>query len=71
MEGELNFGTDSKFMISLAITLTANDTDVVVAESPHGTLSGTAPNLTYSPDAGYTGPDNFTLKTNKRSTISF
>jgi hypothetical protein len=34
-----------------------------VATNPsHGTLSGTAPNLTYTPAAGYTGPDSFQFK---------
>ncbi|MBL9146158.1 MAG: Ig-like domain repeat protein [Verrucomicrobiaceae bacterium] len=28
----------------------------------HGTLTGTAPNLIYTPDAGYTGPDFFTFQ---------
>jgi hypothetical protein len=27
----------------------------------HGALSGTAPNLTYTPTAGYSGPDSFTF----------
>ena len=27
----------------------------------HGTLSGTAPNLTYTPAADYNGPDSFTF----------
>ncbi len=50
-----------------AITLTGSDPDgdpltYGVASSPaHGTLSGTAPNLTYTPDAGYAGPDSFTF----------
>ena len=30
----------------------------------HGSLSGTAPTLTYTPDPGYTGSDNFTFKVN-------
>ena len=30
----------------------------------HGTLTGTAPNLTYTPNNGYTGPDSFTFTTN-------
>ena len=30
----------------------------------HGTLSGTAPNLVYTPAAGYTGFDSFTFKAN-------
>ena len=28
----------------------------------HGTLTGTAPNLTYTPNSGYTGPDLFTFQ---------
>lgn|GEM_PF-3329160 len=52
-----------------AITLAATDPDLPVlsltysvATNPsHGTLSGTAPNLTYTPTANYTGPDSFTF----------
>ncbi len=29
----------------------------------HGTLTGTAPNLIYTPNSGYTGPDFFTFQT--------
>src|SRR5207244_1101131 len=53
-----------------AISLTATDVDgdtlsyAVVAAPTHGTLSGTAPNLTYTPAAGYFGPDSFTFKAN-------
>ena len=36
----------------------------VIASGPsHGTLSGTAPNLTYTPAQDYNGPDSFTFKT--------
>src|SRR5205807_2286641 len=48
-----------------AITLTATDVDgdtltyAVVTAPTHGTLSGVAPNLTYTPAAGYNGPDSF------------
>lgn len=51
-----------------AITLAATDADgdpltYAVASSPaHGALSGTAPNLTYTPAADYYGPDSFTFK---------
>ena len=34
----------------------------IVAGPAHGTLSGTAPNVTYTPNAGYSGPDSFTFK---------
>ncbi|HOI96063.1 MAG TPA: Ig-like domain-containing protein, partial [Syntrophobacter fumaroxidans] len=52
------------------ITLTGTDADgdtlsFTVTSSPaHGTLSGTAPNLTYTPAAGYHGPDAFEFKVN-------
>ena len=52
------------------ITLTASDADgdtlvlSVVAAPAHGTLSGTAPNLTYTPASNYNGPDSFTFKAN-------
>ena len=53
-----------------AITLTGSDpnsTSLVytIASNPaHGTLSGTAPSLFYTPAAGYTGPDSFTFMAN-------
>ena len=34
-------------------------TYTVTAGPAHGTLSGTAPNLTYTPDSGYFGSDSF------------
>jgi hypothetical protein len=52
------------------VTLTASDQDgnaltySVVTGPQHGTLSGTAPNLTYTPAAGYSGPDSLTFKAN-------
>jgi hypothetical protein len=53
-----------------AITLTGSDADedhldfVIVAGPAHGSLSGTAPAVTYTPAAGYTGTDAFTFKVN-------
>src|SRR5205823_15135962 len=53
-----------------SITLTASDgnndplTYTIVTSPAHGTLSGTAPNLTFRPTTGYTGPDSFTFKAN-------
>ncbi len=52
------------------ITLTGSDpeaqpiTYAVTSNPAHGTLSGTAPNLTYTPAAGYLGNDSFTFTTN-------
>jgi hypothetical protein len=54
----------------VAITLAGADADndpltfAVTAGPAHGTLSGTAPNVTYTPAAGYFGPDSFTFTTN-------
>lgn len=58
--------------IAKAITLTGSDpnapplslTYTVTANPAHGTLSGTVPNLTYTPNAGYFGPDAFQFKVN-------
>ena len=53
-----------------AITLTGSDpegnalTFIVVTNPTHGALSGTAPNLTYTPASNYNGTDSFTFKTN-------
>jgi len=53
-----------------SITLTASDADnnpltySVVSNPAHGALSGTAPNLTYTPNAGFSGEDSFTFKAN-------
>ncbi|MBI4319194.1 MAG: tandem-95 repeat protein [Chloroflexi bacterium] len=53
-----------------AITLTASDVDgdgltySIVSGPAHGALSGTAPNLTYTPSADYNGGDSFTFKVN-------
>ena len=55
---------------AVAITLTGSDADgdplaySVVASPAHGTLSGSAPNLTYTPASGYSGSDSFTFKVN-------
>lgn len=55
-----------------AVTLTGSDpnspprllTYTVTTNPAHGTLSGTAPNLTYTPNAGYSGPDSFQFRVN-------
>ncbi len=54
----------------LQITLTGSDVDddpfsfVQISDPVHGVLTGTAPNLTYTPDENYFGPDSFTFRTN-------
>ncbi len=52
-----------------AVTLTATDTDgdpltFTAGAASKGTLSGTAPNLTYTPNPNLNGPDSFTFTAN-------
>lgn len=54
---------------ALGITLTGSDPEessltFTVGAPTNGTLSGTAPNLTYTPDSGYTGTDGFSFTVN-------
>ena len=52
----------------LAVVLTGSDVEQspltfsVFSNPSHGSLSGTPPNLTYTPALGYTGPDSFTFR---------
>jgi len=52
----------------VAITLTATDSDgnpltySIVSNPAHGSLSGTAPHVTYTPTSGFVGTDNFTFQ---------
>ncbi len=56
--------------VAVGITLTATDAEsnpltfTVVTGPTHGTLSGIAPNVTYTPAANYNGPDSFTFTAN-------
>ncbi len=56
--------------IAQPITLTATDQDLdtlsytVISGPSNGVLSGTAPNLTYTPNANYFGADSFTFIAN-------
>ncbi len=53
-----------------SITLTATDSEgdtltyEVLSSPSHGSLSGTAPNVTYTPVANYVGGDSFTFRAN-------
>ena len=54
---------------TLNITLGASDADgdaftYTVNQPAHGTVTGTAPNVVYTPTANYTGADSFTFKVN-------
>ncbi len=56
---------DTPQPITLAATDVEGDPLTFTAGAPaNGTLSGTAPNLTYTPNANYNGPDSFTFTAN-------
>ncbi|MEA2183555.1 MAG: hypothetical protein QOF69_2740, partial [Solirubrobacteraceae bacterium] len=52
-----------------AVTLAGIDADsdpltfAIATQPAHGALTGTGPNLTYTPEANYNGPDSFTFTT--------
>lgn len=60
--------TDEDTATDLLLTATDVDGDTltyaIVTQPQHGTLSGTAPNLTYTPNANYNGEDFFTFQAN-------
>jgi len=60
---------------TVAITLTGSDADgdpltFATGTPEHGALTGTAPTLTYTPNAGYDGPDSFTFTVNDGTVAS-
>ena len=61
---------------SINITLSGSDSDNdslsynVLANPSNGSLSGSAPNLSYSPNSGFVGQDSFTFNVNDGSTTS-
>jgi len=75
-----NLTTGQETPISLTLTgSVTNDADVTVmltSQPTNGTLDGTAPNLTYIPNQGFTGTDSFTflatdgLRISPESTVS-
>ena len=58
------------------ITLTGSDGDgdlitfAITKQPDHGTLSGQPPNVTYTPNAGYLGRDDFSFRTDDGQAIS-
>jgi len=62
--------------IATTITLTGSDIDgetltfSVVTQPAHGILTGTAPELTYTPELDFSGEDNFTFLVNDGTTDS-
>ncbi len=60
----------------VAITLTGSDPEMgaltysIVSGPAHGMLSGTPPNVTYTPDPNYNGPDSFVFQVEDPGTLT-
>jgi len=65
----VNVAYNAPTTITLAATGNGAIGYTVVANPTHGTLSGTAPSLTYTPTSGYSGSDSFTF-TASNGTVS-
>lgn len=65
-----NFSTNTAYNTPVAITLRGTDpqgsnlTYSIVAAPPNGSLSGTPPNVTYTPSNNFGGLDSFTFRVN-------
>ncbi len=70
------FGTTTSEDVPLTFTVTASDADndpltfIIVSGPSHGTLSGTGPTFTYTPNLNYVGPDLFIYKAHDGTTNS-
>jgi hypothetical protein len=66
--------TNKNAAVEIALTATDPNNDTltytVVTQPTNGTLSGTAPNLTYNPNLDHVGSDSFTFKANDGTTDS-
>jgi hypothetical protein len=66
-------------LVSVAVPVTLTGADIesdpltfVITQNPaNGTLSGTSPNLTYTPNSGFQGEDSFYYKVNDGAADSF
>lgn len=71
---DLSVSTDED--TALVVALNASDANgdalnfAVVTQPSHGALSGTAPNLVYTPASNYNGPDSFAYKASDGTTDS-
>jgi hypothetical protein len=65
-----NFNTPVPITLKATSSQGSTLTYTVLTQPNNGTLSGTAPNLTYTPTANYIGHDAFTFKVNDGTTDS-
>lgn len=65
-DGSFNTEQDTPVVVNLVATDSDGDplTYTVITGPVNGSLSGTLPNMTYTPDVGYFGSDNFIFKVN-------
>ncbi|MGD7651700.1 MAG: glycosyl hydrolase [Verrucomicrobiales bacterium] len=85
LHGDINFNTtpmaiaqsvETAMDTPVDVTLTGSDVEgdslefSVVSGPAYGALSGTAPDLTYTPDSGYVGEDSFTFVVSDGQTTS-
>jgi hypothetical protein len=56
--------TDQETPLAITLTATGSASSFLVGTPMYGTLSGRAPNLTYTPNPGYYGPDSFRFRVN-------
>ena len=59
-----NYGTAQNITLTGTDSNNATLTFAIASQPAHGTLSGTAPNLTYTPASSYFGVDSFTFTVN-------
>jgi hypothetical protein len=61
---DISKATTVNTAVGVTLSVTGALTYSVVSQPAHGELSGTAPDLTYTPSQDYTGSDSFTYKAN-------
>jgi hypothetical protein len=65
-DANLNINEDNNLQVNLSSITNDADGDsltyIIVSAPKHGTLSGDAPNLIYTPDTNFNGSDNFIYK---------
>jgi len=69
-----NVATDEDSSVSITLTgYDANEDELtytIVTEPSHGKLSGTVPNVSYTPNPDFSGTDSFTFKVNDKTADS-
>jgi hypothetical protein len=68
VSNDLSLSTNEDTLINFVLSASDVDSDLltysIITQPINGTLSGTAPNLTYTPNPNFNGNDSFTFKVN-------